>query len=87
MSKHRNYSIEFKRQVAQESLGGETLHQISRTLIRIWLAKLEAGGLDADEVAAEVSGCHQFGALPETAGHQRCSLTIRDPYHRLRNDR
>jgi transposase-like protein len=60
MVKHRNYSIEFKRQVAQEYLGGETLHglakrhQISRNLIRIWVAKLEAGGFDDDEVAADI---------------------------------
>jgi transposase-like protein len=60
MAKHRSYSIEFKRQVAQEYLGGETLHglakqhQISRNLIRIWVAKLEAGGFDDDEVAADI---------------------------------
>ena len=42
MAKHRTYSIEFKRQVAQEYLGGETLHglarrhDVSRNLIRIW---------------------------------------------------
>jgi hypothetical protein len=41
MAKHRSYSIEFERQVAQEYLGGETLHglakrhDISRDLIRI----------------------------------------------------
>ena len=41
MAKHRTYSIEFKRQVAQEYLGGETLHglarrhDVSRNLIRI----------------------------------------------------
>lgn len=60
MAKHRSYSIEFKRQIAQEYLGGETLHglakrhQISRNLIRIWVAKLEAGGFDDDEVAADI---------------------------------
>jgi transposase len=48
MAKHRSYSIEFERQVAQEYLGGETLHgvakrhDISRDLIRIWVAKYEA---------------------------------------------
>ena len=48
MAKHRTYSIEFKRQVAQEYLGGETLHglarrhDVSRNLIRIWVSKLEA---------------------------------------------
>ncbi|HKF12085.1 MAG TPA: hypothetical protein VKB89_25740 [Xanthobacteraceae bacterium] len=30
MAKHRSYSIEFERQVAQEYLGGETLHGLSR---------------------------------------------------------
>ena len=51
MAKHRTYSIEFKRQVAQEYLGGETLHglarrhDVSRNLIRIWVSKLEAGGV------------------------------------------
>lgn len=29
MPKHRSYSIEFKRQVAQEYLGGETLHGLA----------------------------------------------------------
>ena len=48
MPKHRSYSIEFKRQVAQEYLAGETLHglakrhDISRNLVRIWVAKYEA---------------------------------------------
>lgn len=47
MSRHRSHSIEFKRQVAQEFLGGETLHglvqrhDLSRNLIRIWIEKYE----------------------------------------------
>ena len=54
MAKHRTYSIEFKRQIAQEYLGGETLHglarrhDVSRNLIRIWVSKLEAGAFDED---------------------------------------
>ena len=54
MAKHRSHSIEFKRQVAQEYLAGETLHglakrhDISRNLIRIWVAKYEAGAFDDD---------------------------------------
>ena len=58
MAKHRTYSIEFKRQVAQEYLGGETLHglvrrhDVSRNLIRIWVSKLEAGAFDEDVEAA-----------------------------------
>ena len=45
MAKHRSHSTEFKRQVVQEYLGGETLHglakrhDLSRTLIRIWVQK------------------------------------------------
>ena len=44
MPKYRAHSIEFKRQVAQEYLAGETLHglaqrhDISRNLIRVWVA-------------------------------------------------
>jgi transposase len=50
--------IEFKRQVVQDFLGDETLyglaerHEISRTLIHVWLAKHEAGVLDCDTAAA-----------------------------------
>ena len=52
MAKHRTYSIEFKRQVAQEFLAGESLHglsrrhDVSRNLIRVRVAKLEAGTYD-----------------------------------------
>ena len=43
MAKHRSHSIEFKRQVAQEFLAGETLHglakrhDLSRNLVRVWV--------------------------------------------------
>ena len=45
MAKHRSHSIEFKRQVAQEFIAGETLHalssrhDVSPNLIRIWVRK------------------------------------------------
>src|SRR3954464_5029821 len=60
MPKHRTHSIEFKRQVVQEFLGGESPHAlakrhgVSRNLIKIWVAKYEAGGLDSDAAAADV---------------------------------
>ena len=60
MRKHRSYPVEFKRQVAQEYLAGETLHglakrhEINRNLVRIWVAKYEAGSFDSDVVAAEM---------------------------------
>jgi transposase-like protein len=60
MAHHRSHSIEFKRQVAQEFIGGETLHalskryDISRQLIRIWVQKFETGAFDDDARAADV---------------------------------
>ena len=48
MPRHRTHSIEFRRQVAQDYLAGETLHSLarghslSRNLIRIWMQTLEA---------------------------------------------
>lgn len=54
MPRHRSHSVEFKRQVAQEFLSGETLHglakrhDLSRNLIRIWVEKYEAGALGDD---------------------------------------
>jgi transposase len=60
MAKHRNHSADFKRQVAQEFLAGETLHglakrhDVSRNLIRVWVAKYEAGAFDDDARAADL---------------------------------
>ena len=60
MRKHRSYPIEYKRQVAQEYLAGETLHglakrhEINLNLVRIWVAKYEAGSFDSDVVAADI---------------------------------
>ena len=62
MAKHRTHSIEFKRQVVQEFLGGESLHALARrhgighNLIKIWVAKFEAGGLDSDTAARRCAG-------------------------------
>ena len=60
MARHRSYSIEFTRQVAQEYLGGESLngvarhHDVSRNLIRVWIAKYEAGAFDDEFQAADL---------------------------------
>jgi transposase len=51
---------QFKRQVAQEFLAGETLHglakchDISRNLVRVWVEKYEAGAFDDDARAADL---------------------------------
>src|SRR4029450_11872242 len=60
MAKHRTHSIEFKRQVVQEFLDGESAHAlakrhgISRNLIQIWVAKSGPGGPHSDPAAADV---------------------------------
>ena len=72
MPKHRSYPIEFKRQVAQEYLAGETLHglakrhAINRNLVRIWVAKYEAGSFDSDVVAADIVQAQKRG-LPRSS--------------------
>src|SRR5215471_6783979 len=65
MTRHRSHSIEFKRQVAQEYIAGETLHalakrhDVSRNLIRIWICKYEAGAFDDDFHAADLLQEHE----------------------------
>ena len=52
MAKHRSHSIQFKRQVAQAFIAGETLHapasrhDVSRNLIPFRVRKFEAGAFD-----------------------------------------
>ena len=66
MAKHRTHSthsIAFKRQVVQEYLAGETLHglarrhDLSRTLIRIWVDKYEAGV--AEHLPRFIDSCNE----------------------------
>ena len=51
MARYRTYTIEFKRRVVEEHLAGVSLtelarrHDISRELLRTWVAKHEAGEL------------------------------------------
>jgi transposase len=82
MVKHRTHSTEFKRQVAQEYLAGETLHglsqrhDLSRNLIRIWVEKYQAGGLDEDAVAADLLQSYEarIAALERLVGKQALEL-------------
>ena len=55
MGKYRNYSIEFKKQLAVELLEGRASlaelgrrHGIERSLTRLWSKKFEAGEYDDD---------------------------------------
>ena len=82
MARHRSHSIEFKRQVAQEFIAGETLHglakryDVSRTLIRVWVKKLEAGALDEDAQAADLLQEYEakIAALERMVGRQALEI-------------
>jgi transposase len=82
MAKHRSHSIEFKRQVAQEFVGGETLHglakrhDLSRNLIRIWVGKYEEGAFDDDAHAADLIQEYEarIAALERLVGKQALEL-------------
>ena len=82
MAKHRSHSIEFKRQIVQEYLGGETLHglakrhDISRNLIRIWVQKYETGAFDEDAAAADMIQEYEarIAALERLVGKQALEL-------------
>ena len=77
MSKQRNYSTEFKRQVVLEYLAGETLyglskrHDVSRNVIRLWIARYETDGeLNDDTTAADLLQDYKarISALERLAG-------------------
>lgn len=82
MAKHRSHSVEFKRQVAQEFLAGETLHglakrhDVSRNLIRIWVQKYEQGAFDEDAQAADLIQEYEarIAALERLVGKQALEL-------------
>ena len=79
---HRTHSIAFKRQVVEEYLAGETLHglarrhELSRTLIRIWVDKYEAGAFDEDAAAASTIQEYEarVAALERLVGKQALEL-------------
>jgi len=82
MAKHRSDGIEFKRQVAQEFIAGETLyglakrHDVSRNLIRIWVRKYEQGAFDDDAQAADLIQEYEarVAALERLVGKQALEL-------------
>jgi transposase len=79
---HRSHSVAFKRQVAEEFLAGETLHGLAkrhdlcRNLIRVWVAKYEAGAYDDDAGAADLIQAYEarIAALERLAGKQALEL-------------
>jgi transposase len=79
---HRSHSVAFKRQVAEEFLAGETLHGLAkrhdlcRNLIRVWVAKYEAGAFDEDARAADLMPAYEarIAALERLVGKQALEL-------------
>ena len=82
MARHRTHSIEFKRQIAQEYVAGETLHalakrhDLSRNLIRIWVTKLETSAFDDDARAADMLEGYEakIAALERMVGRQALEI-------------
>jgi transposase len=82
LARHRSHSFEFKRQVAQEFIAGETLHALAkrhdvcRTLIRVWVKRLEAGALDEEAQAADFLQEYEgkIAALERLAGKQALEI-------------
>jgi len=82
MARYRSHSIEFKRQVVQEYLAGETLHglakrhDLSRNLVRVWIQRYEAGAFDEDAAAADLIQEYEgrIAALERLVGRQALEL-------------
>ena len=82
MAKHRVHSNEFKRQVAAEHAAGETLYGLSRrhdvfgNLIRVWVAKAEAGEFDEEIEASNLLSAFEakIAALERLVGRQALEL-------------
>ena len=78
MARHRTHSIEFKRQVVQDYLAGETLHglarrhDLSRNLVRIWVQKFEAGAFDEEASGGDMIAAYEarIAALERLVGRQ-----------------
>ena len=91
---HRTHSIAFKRQVVQEYLAGETLHglarrhDLSRTLVRVWVDKYEAGAFDEDAEAADtiqeyearIAALERLGTAIDTLGDARERKSLIETY-------
>src|ERR1700744_2783138 len=85
MANDRSHSIEFKRQIAQEFLAGDTLHglekrhDISRNLIRVWVERYQAGAFDEDAAAADLLQQYEtrIASFERLVGKQALELEFR----------
>ena len=82
MARHRIHSLAFKKQVVQEYAAGATLnglareYDLSRNLIRIWIAKYESGEFDPDIEAASLLADHEakISTLERMVGRQALEI-------------
>jgi transposase len=82
MARHRTHQTDFKRQVAQEYLSGETLHGLAkrhvlaRNLIRLWVEKYEAGTFDDEGASADLIDGYEarIAALERLVGKQALEI-------------
>jgi transposase len=82
MANNRTYGVEFKRQIVQDLMAGETLHtlarrhDISRNLVRLWVRKFEAGAFDDDAQAADLLQDYEarIAALERMVGRQALEI-------------
>ena len=82
--RHRSHGMESKRQVVAEYNAGETLHGLSkrhdvcRDLIRIRIAKAEAGDFDDEVAAAELLVRYEarIASLERLVGQQALELSF-----------
>ena len=84
VARHRTRSIESKRQVTQEFLVGETLyilvnrHDVCRNLIRIRVAKYQAGVFEDEAEAAELHQQYEakIAALERLVGRRALEIVF-----------
>ena len=80
--KRRSFSIDFKKEVVAEYLGGEPLHRVARRhqlhpgLLRVWVEKSEAGDVDSEVASAELVSAYErkIGALERLVGRQALEI-------------
>jgi transposase-like protein len=80
--RHITHNIEFKRQVAQDYLAGQTLHSLarrydlSRNLTRIWVREFEGGAFDDKAAAVDTIEAYEarIAALERLIGRQALEI-------------
>ena len=84
MARHRIHSLSFKKQIVQEYAAGAIFnglareHDLSRNLIRIWVAKSESGEFDPDVETATLLADYEakIVALERMVGRQALEIEL-----------